>query len=90
MMQRRKTENIRNLCNGPAKLVLALGIRKDQTGEDLRSGKLRLLAPRSYPGWNARKPPAIKVGPRIGISVGVNLPLRFYLADNAFVSKPFT
>jgi len=87
MAQRRKTENIRNFCNGPAKLVLALDIRKEQTGEDLRQGRLRLLAPGSYPGWNARKPPLIKVGPRIGISVAVDLPLRFYVADNPFVSK---
>ncbi len=36
MMRRRHTENVRHLCNGPAKLVLALGIRKEHTGEDLR------------------------------------------------------
>jgi DNA-3-methyladenine glycosylase len=88
MMQRRHTEDIRRLCNGPAKLVLALDIQKSQTGEDLRQGRLRLLTAQSYPGWNIRKPPTIKAGPRIGISVAMDWPLRFYVADNPFVSKP--
>ena len=87
MERRRKTHDARNLCNGPAKFVQALGIHRNQNGTDLRKGPLRLLAAESYPGWNVRKPPAIKSGRRIGISVAKDWPLRFYVEGNPFVSK---
>ena len=87
MEQRRKTHEIKQLCNGPAKLVLALGIHAKQNGVDLSHGDLRLLSSQSYPGWNARKPPKIKSGPRIGITVAMDWPLRFYVEGNDFVSK---
>ena len=33
MQQRRKKHDVRHLCNGPCKLVIALGIQRDQNGE---------------------------------------------------------
>ncbi len=87
MERRRKTANPKLWCNGPAKLVLALGIHRAQNGEDLQRGNLRLLAPQSYQGWNSKKPHAIIAGPRIGISVAKHWPLRFYIEGNGFVSK---
>lgn len=87
MRKRRRTDNLHHLCNGPAKLVQALGIDRGQNGEDLRRGKLRLLSAQSYPGWNTRQPPDLKSAPRIGISAAVDWPLRFYVAGNPFVSR---
>ena len=87
MRRRRKTTDERHLCNGPSKLVMALGIRRDQNGEGLQRGNLRLLTAESYPGENARNPPAIKASPRIGISAAKEWPLRFYFENNPFVSK---
>ncbi len=87
MQQRRKKHDVRHLCNGPCKLVIALGIQRDQNGEGLQSGNLRLLTAESYLGWNSRKPPTIISGPRIGISVAKDWPLRFYFEGSSFVSK---
>lgn len=81
MKHRRNRENISELCNGPAKLVQALGITKQDYGANLlNSGNLRL-----EPGRNTGK---IIQTTRIGIKQAVNQPWRFYLADNEFVSKP--
>ncbi len=87
MRRRRRTEDSRQLCNGPAKLVLALGISREQNGADLGRGDLRLFAPEGYPGWDSQHPPKVKAGPRIGISAATDWPLRFYVAGNPFVSK---
>ena len=40
MQKRRKTDNIRNLCNGPGKLCQAMTITKEQYGYDLCSSEL--------------------------------------------------
>ncbi len=87
MRQRRKKKDAEYLCNGPSKLVMALGIHRGQNGVGLQRGDLRLLTAESYPGWNLRNPPAIRSGPRIGISVAKDWPLRFYFEGNPFVSK---
>ncbi len=85
MARRRRRENPRHWCNGPAKLVQALGITPGQNGCDLGRGPLRLLAAESYPGWEAKA--AIRAGPRIGVSAAADRPLRFYLDGNPFVSN---
>ena len=79
----------RQLCNGPAKLVQALGIGAEHNGADLSKGALRLLAADSAdPG--ATEAPAVLAVPRVGISQAVDLPLRFYYWGNPWVSKPWT
>ena len=87
MRQRRGLDDIRNLCNGPGKLAQAMGLGPDQNALPLSQGPLRLLAADSYPGG---QPTAARLiaAPRIGISVAVDLPLRFYHAGNPWVSKP--
>lgn len=62
----------RDLCNGPGKLTVALAIGRDLDGCDLSRGPLGLWKPsRAIP------PMRVHVGPRIGITKSVELPLRF-------------
>lgn len=75
---------LKELCNGPGKLVIAMGIHAKQNRHNLLKSELRLL-PRNYFGKN--KKPKIKKSSRIGISEGQHLHYRFYLADSIFVSK---
>lgn len=82
MQKRRKTTDEKSLCNGPGKLVLAMGITKNHNGADLLKGSLRLLS------QEKREHFKIATSTRIGISVGTELPYRFFIQDNPFVSKP--
>jgi len=72
---------LKDLCRGPGKLVRAMGIERALHNTMLLSeGSLYLHA--------AVAPPAeIVAGPRIGINVGRELPYRYYIKDNIFVSK---
>ena len=83
MQRRRKTTNLLNLCSGPGKLVMALGLDSSHNDSCLRAGPIKILSPED--GWRA---PKIVTTTRIGISLGAELPLRYYLADNRFISKP--
>ncbi|HLC22427.1 MAG TPA: DNA-3-methyladenine glycosylase [Candidatus Nanoarchaeia archaeon] len=82
MKKRRKTDDIRNLCSGPGKLVIAMGITKHHNGADLLTGTIRLL-PRKK-----NKKIDIVTCTRVGISIGKELPYRFYIKNNPFISKP--
>jgi len=79
-----KTIPLKELCNGPAKLVVALGIHPGQSHCDLLEGELRLL-PRNY--FGARGKISIVEAKRIGIQKAAELPYRFYIRGNPFVSK---
>jgi len=81
MKRRRKTDEVRQLCTGPAKLVQALEISKKQNGIDLINSSLKI----SNSKFNI-KLPVIRTT-RVGISKGTDLKLRFYIKDNNFVSK---
>jgi DNA-3-methyladenine glycosylase len=72
---------ITGLTNGPGKLTRALGITRQQNGADVTKGPLLVCEP----GEDARF--EIDVSPRIGISKSVDLPLRFYVKGNKFVSR---
>lgn len=85
MARRRGTDDIRKLCSGPGKLVMALGLDPTHNDVGLRSGPLRLLPPDSYP-WPGGPGP-VKVTTRIGISCAADWPLRFYLEGNPFISR---
>jgi DNA-3-methyladenine glycosylase len=69
------------LTNGPAKLCQSLRIDKTQNGHDLREAPIRLVI----------KPPiaasTIIQTPRIGISQSKDLPWRFFIRDNIYVSN---
>lgn len=71
----------RGLTNGPAKLCQAFGIGKDLNGHNLTKSPLTLII----------KPPLAKQKitqtTRIGISKGKDVPCRFYVTDNLYVSK---
>ncbi len=69
------------IANGPAKLCQAYGIDQRLNGHDLRQAPLRLII----------KPPVaqdeIVQTTRIGISRGQDVPWRFYIKGNHYVSK---
>ena len=86
MASRRDTDELLDLCSGPAKLCQALGISRAQDGVDLLEGPelfIERLRRRVLPGTR------IGVGPRIGIAYAEEWqdePLRFWVRGNAHVS----
>lgn len=74
---------LRNLTSGPARLCEALEITRQRD-----NGK-NLLSPRS--DLQARddgfRPANIVVGPRIGITKSAQMPLRYHIEGNSFVSR---
>jgi DNA-3-methyladenine glycosylase len=81
MRRRRGVADERLLCSGPGRLCQALGITGDDNGLALEPPVFELRA--------AMSAPEIVVGPRIGISVAVELPWRYGLKASRFLSKPF-
>ncbi|HYG74591.1 MAG TPA: DNA-3-methyladenine glycosylase [Planctomycetota bacterium] len=86
MKRRRGTSELKNLCSGPGKLVLALGLRPDQNGASLLSGPLTIWTPESFNAPRPKKSDIVST-PRIGINRGADLPLRFYLKGHPFASR---
>ncbi len=86
MEKRRKTEKRIQLCNGPGKLMLAMGMGIEHNGLNLRRGPVKILTPDSL----EKKVPRFEIvtTTRIGISNGRDLPLRFYIKDCEYISKP--
>jgi DNA-3-methyladenine glycosylase len=80
--RRPKAKRLRDLASGPGKLTLALGVTRARNGVDVTQGELTV---REF-----REPEAFEIvqTTRIGISVSEDLPYRFYIKDNDFVSKP--
>jgi DNA-3-methyladenine glycosylase len=70
------------LTNGPAKLCQALGIDKQYNGHDLRQPPLKLIIQPRVADHDVIQTT------RIGITHGQEVPWRFYLRDNSYVSKP--
>lgn len=82
MRLRRGVERDRDLARGPGRLTRAFAVGPAEDGVDLcAGGPLRLLA---------GAVPSADVGRsvRIGLTKAADLPLRFYLRGNAFVSGP--
>ncbi|MCE9529186.1 MAG: DNA-3-methyladenine glycosylase [Planctomycetales bacterium] len=73
----------RDLCRGPARLCEALAINRQQDGFDLTLG--REIWIEDDPDFKL-SPKMIRRSPRIGISTAQEKLLRFYVADNFFVS----
>jgi DNA-3-methyladenine glycosylase len=86
MEKRRKTTQLHNLCSGPGKLVLAMGMTRQMNGWPLYEGALTLHTKDSF-GHAAPKKSDIVATPRIGISAAADLPLRFYLKRSRFASR---
>ncbi len=70
-----------NLTSGPGKVCQALSITKKHYGYDLTGDKIYLL------NQPIIKPDDIVVTKRIGIKKSVDLPWRFYIKDNCYVSR---
>jgi DNA-3-methyladenine glycosylase len=77
LMEKRRGSKL--LCSGPARLCQALDITIAQDGIDLLGDEVFVLA-----GKPADK---IMATTRIGISQGRDLPYRFYIPDNKFISR---
>ncbi len=77
--RRRKARTERDLTSGPGKLTQALAITRADSGVDMTKGDLVVL--------NRSEKFKIEVTPRIGITKCADLPLRFLIAGNRFVSR---
>ncbi len=80
MESNRGTTDSRLLTSGPGRLCQAFGIDTSLDGRPL-DGQSLGIEPATGPRGE------IVVGPRVGIRVGTDMPLRFYLAGSPFVSK---
>lgn len=82
LMRRNLSEDkIKNLANGPAKLVQALGLTKHHHNAQMLGKNVFLLELFDEQEKN------IVQTTRIGIKEGAGLPYRFYVRGNVFVSK---
>jgi len=72
----------RDLTSGPGKLTRAMAVTRANNGADVTRGNLTVRAPEHAHDIE------IVVGPRIGITKCAELPLRFSIAGNPYVSRP--
>ena len=88
MQKNRKTKVIKNLCSGPGKLCIAMGINRKHNNLNLRGNPLYLLSP-DCENVQEKIRNKIKIiqSKRVGISKGEDLLLRFYIDQNPFISK---
>jgi DNA-3-methyladenine glycosylase len=81
-MEERRAKAGAEVSNGPAKLCQALDIDRRWTGHDLEEQPIKLLL----------KPPlkaaAVVVTTRVGITKAREVPGRFYIRCNGYVSRP--
>lgn len=70
-----------DITNGPAKLCQALGIDRSMNGHDLAQAPLKLIVKPALPLEQ------VVQTTRIGISQAKEVPWRFYVRDNAYVSR---
>jgi DNA-3-methyladenine glycosylase len=69
-----------NLTNGPAKICSAFQIARKENGTDLTGNEIFIC------GSNKLTKSEIGVSTRIGIKKSLDLPWRYYIKDNPFVS----
>jgi len=83
LMRRRRpaAQSIEDLANGPGKLTRALAIKLKHNGVDVTRGPIFVSVP------DREEPFQIVVSKLIGITKSPDLPLRFYIKDNRFVSR---
>ncbi len=80
-LRRPRARTDRDLASGPGKLTRALAITRAHNGADVTRGDLVIRPP------GVRCAFEIAVTPRIGIAKCVDLPLRFAMRGNRFVSR---
>lgn len=85
MAQRRGGLGLRDLARGPARLCEALAVDRQLDGWDLTRGEHLWIE-----DDGAGRPAEANIGrtPRIGVTAAHHLELRFFIADNLFVSGP--
>jgi len=81
VMETHRLQSGVQLTNGPAKLCQALAINKSLNGHDLTKEPLRLIVEPALANE------AIEQTVRIGISKAKDVPWRFYIKDNPYVSR---
>ncbi len=86
MQRRRGTDKLTDLCRGPGRLVQAMGISKAMNGISLLESPLFVLPAGAF-GSPVPVFPMVTTT-RIGITQGTDLPYRFYIRDNRYVSFP--
>jgi DNA-3-methyladenine glycosylase len=75
--------DLRKLTSGPGRLAEAFGITRERdNGKDLTSPRSDL-----YIRDDGAPPPQVLITKRIGISKAADMPLRYVVAGNRFVSK---
>jgi DNA-3-methyladenine glycosylase len=83
MQKNRGINDLQSLTNGPGKLAQALGIADTRlSGKILNKSSILLELP---PGPII--PNDTVTAPRVGIKRSIELPWRFYIKDNPYVSK---
>jgi DNA-3-methyladenine glycosylase len=83
MQANRKITDINSLTNGPGKLAQALGISDTAlSGKILNKSSIMLEPPKLE-----TNPQDIVIAPRVGITKAADLPWRFYIRNNKYVSK---
>lgn len=89
MSRRRGVKDVRSLCSGPGKLTQAMGISLEHNDRCLRTDCLSIHTRDSFKNLiSPQKSLRVLATTRIGIGRGIDLPLRFLIKDNPFVSKP--
>ena len=83
MRERRKLEDVKQLCSGPGKLTQALGIPATFHGSSLCRDPHQAF----YAAEPVEPKPSIVQDVRIGISRAADLPWRYLLAGSRFVSR---
>lgn len=86
MQLRRGIGEFKQLCNGPGKLVQAMGITRSMNGISLAQSPFYILSPDTFPQYNL--PFEIVTTTRIGITQGADLPYRYYIQGHPCVSYP--
>ncbi len=84
----RPVKTDRDLTNGPSKLCIALDLKREQNGLDLCDADSPLIIahnPERDEFYHAKEP--LVRTTRIGLTRGVDWPLRWYLGESKFVSK---
>jgi DNA-3-methyladenine glycosylase len=85
MRAKRNQTDLRKLTSGPAMLCQALGIDLEHNGKDAHSASWLAI----LPGDRVPKTSVVTT-PRIGISQGQDLPLRFLIAGSPYASRKHT
>jgi DNA-3-methyladenine glycosylase len=77
-----ESSDLRRLTRGPGRLAAAFGITRERdNGKDLTNGRSDL-----YIADDGTPPPEVLITKRRGITKAVELPLRYIVAGNRFVS----